>query len=218
MINYNRYAGRGGFTSRCRFSRIISSEGKDRCAQSSSSSGRFLLGGEINVFVNFQDDSKEPEAQEDDPWAGLPYTVDLETGECERLQLLSLISIRCLSRGRRRRARESDRKRIYTIDIFSRSFARPFHKRFFTFRQRVDRNGFFFYLVCASIISDDREIPTVCRRQLKSQSACVTRVSRAVRQEHGPKVRPGARSRALFTPGAYRINAAICESRSERSL
>lgn len=29
----------------------------------------------------FQDDAKEPEPQEDDPWAGLPYTVDLETGK-----------------------------------------------------------------------------------------------------------------------------------------
>ncbi|XP_018371774.1 PREDICTED: segmentation protein cap'n'collar isoform X2 [Trachymyrmex cornetzi] len=28
-----------------------------------------------------KDDTKESEPQEDDPWAGLPYTVDLETGE-----------------------------------------------------------------------------------------------------------------------------------------
>ncbi|XP_011341454.1 segmentation protein cap'n'collar isoform X2 [Ooceraea biroi] len=28
-----------------------------------------------------KDDSKDSETQEDDPWAGLPYTVDLETGE-----------------------------------------------------------------------------------------------------------------------------------------
>ncbi|XP_011878760.1 PREDICTED: segmentation protein cap'n'collar-like isoform X2 [Vollenhovia emeryi] len=28
-----------------------------------------------------KDDDKESEPQEDDPWAGLPYTVDLETGE-----------------------------------------------------------------------------------------------------------------------------------------
>ncbi|XP_071556319.1 segmentation protein cap'n'collar isoform X2 [Temnothorax nylanderi] len=28
-----------------------------------------------------KDDAKESEPQEDDPWAGLPYTVDLETGE-----------------------------------------------------------------------------------------------------------------------------------------
>ncbi|XP_011254802.1 segmentation protein cap'n'collar isoform X4 [Camponotus floridanus] len=31
--------------------------------------------------TNQKDDVKEPEPQEDDPWAGLPYTVDLETGE-----------------------------------------------------------------------------------------------------------------------------------------
>lgn len=31
----------------------------------------------------FQDDVKEPETQEDDPWAGLAYTVDLETGRFE---------------------------------------------------------------------------------------------------------------------------------------
>ncbi|XP_029156930.1 segmentation protein cap'n'collar isoform X1 [Nylanderia fulva] len=31
--------------------------------------------------TNQKDDAKEPESQEDDPWAGLPYTVDLETGE-----------------------------------------------------------------------------------------------------------------------------------------
>nr|XP_012221306.1 PREDICTED: segmentation protein cap'n'collar [Linepithema humile] len=31
--------------------------------------------------TNQKDDAKEPEPQEDDPWAGLPYTVDLETGE-----------------------------------------------------------------------------------------------------------------------------------------
>ncbi|KYN02150.1 Segmentation protein cap'n'collar [Cyphomyrmex costatus] len=28
-----------------------------------------------------KDDAKESEPQEDDPWAGLPYTVDLETGK-----------------------------------------------------------------------------------------------------------------------------------------
>ncbi|XP_011143717.1 segmentation protein cap'n'collar isoform X2 [Harpegnathos saltator] len=31
--------------------------------------------------TNQKDDAKEPETQDDDPWAGLPYTVDLETGE-----------------------------------------------------------------------------------------------------------------------------------------
>ncbi|XP_076637956.1 NFE2 like bZIP transcription factor cap-n-collar isoform X4 [Colletes latitarsis] len=31
--------------------------------------------------TNEKKDAKEFEAQEDDPWAGLPYTVDLETGE-----------------------------------------------------------------------------------------------------------------------------------------
>ncbi|KAL0129954.1 hypothetical protein PUN28_001903 [Cardiocondyla obscurior] len=34
----------------------------------------------INAIYQ-KDDSKESEPQEDDPWAGLPYTVDLETGE-----------------------------------------------------------------------------------------------------------------------------------------
>jgi len=29
----------------------------------------------------FQDDAKDSEIHEDDPWAGLPYTVDLETGK-----------------------------------------------------------------------------------------------------------------------------------------
>lgn len=42
----------------------------------------------------FQDDGKEPEPQEDDPWAGLPYTVDLETGKliCDILFYLCVIS------------------------------------------------------------------------------------------------------------------------------
>ncbi|KAG7190504.1 hypothetical protein KM043_006605 [Ampulex compressa] len=31
--------------------------------------------------TNEKEDAKESEKQEDDPWAGLPYTVDLETGE-----------------------------------------------------------------------------------------------------------------------------------------
>lgn len=43
----------------------------------------------IDVYKNikkllffFQDDKKEPEEQkEDDPWAGLSYTIDLETGK-----------------------------------------------------------------------------------------------------------------------------------------
>lgn len=48
-----------------------------------------ILFYEENSFVQFicyrkkylQDDAKESEPQEDDPWAGLPYTVDLETGK-----------------------------------------------------------------------------------------------------------------------------------------
>lgn len=45
----------------------------------------------------FQDDVKEPEPQEDDPWAGLPYTVDLETGKliCD-IFVLSLSVYTCV--------------------------------------------------------------------------------------------------------------------------
>lgn len=36
---------------------------------------------------DFQKDTKEYEEPQDDPWAGLPYTVDLETGKCKFIAL-----------------------------------------------------------------------------------------------------------------------------------
>ncbi|KYN13269.1 hypothetical protein ALC57_14566 [Trachymyrmex cornetzi] len=40
-----------------------------------------------------KDDTKESEPQEDDPWAGLPYTVDLETGKLICIVYLSYIYV-----------------------------------------------------------------------------------------------------------------------------
>ncbi|KOX80949.1 Segmentation protein cap'n'collar [Melipona quadrifasciata] len=36
---------------------------------------------------NEKKDTKEYEESQDDPWAGLPYTVDLETGKCKFIAL-----------------------------------------------------------------------------------------------------------------------------------
>lgn len=35
------------------------------------------------MIFRFQKDTKEYDEAQDDPWAGLPYTIDLETGKCK---------------------------------------------------------------------------------------------------------------------------------------